>query len=65
MNVLTWVETRARQFTWLDFGVFKIYIGSAVLLLAKLWPALLDLNWYWYALVFMLSGFWVFARILK
>ena len=56
MNLFTWSENRIKKFKWYDIGLFKLYIFSVTLLIAKLWSPILSLDWYWYALVFVLTG---------
>ena len=37
-------------------ALVKIGVAAFVLTLAKLWTPLLSLDWYWYALVFVLAS---------
>ncbi len=55
MNILNWAEKRTQNMKWYHFGALKIGVASAMLLLAKFFPELLALEWYWYAGVFAVS----------
>lgn len=63
MNILNWAEKQTKSMKWYHFAALKISVASAMLLLAKLIPELLSLDWYWYAAIFgvfytiMLVGF--------
>ena len=52
MSFVEWADLQSRKLGWLDWGFVKVASGAFALLLAKLWPPLLGLDWYWYALVF-------------
>jgi len=40
---------------WLDVGSIKIAVIAATLLLAKLWEPVLDLEWYWYLVLWVMA----------
>ena len=69
MNILKWAEKRAQNMKWYHFSALKIGVAAAMLLLAKLIPELLALDWYWYAVIFvvsyivMLFGFFAKSKI--
>jgi hypothetical protein len=48
-----------------DFGLIKIGIIAFALMIAKLWPPLLSLEWYWYAIIFVLVIIQPVAKMLK
>jgi uncharacterized membrane protein YdfJ with MMPL/SSD domain len=54
MNLFKWANSVVKKMDWLDLGLVKISVAAAVLLIAKLWPPILGLDWYWYALVFVI-----------
>jgi len=39
-----------------DLPLIKLSVFSITLLLAKFWPVLLSLNWYWYLIVGVLAA---------
>ncbi len=45
-----------KKFHWIDITLLKTSIFFFSLMLAKLWPELLGLNWKWYLLAFVLSA---------
>ena len=60
MSIFTWSENNIKKFKWYDIGLFKLYTFSIALLIIKLWPPLLSLEWYWYALAAVLTGIRLF-----
>jgi hypothetical protein len=46
-------------------AMLKLCVFFFALLLAKLWMPLLSLDWYWYALVFVLTAIWLVAKVLR
>lgn len=41
---------------WLDVALTKIAVFAATLFLAKLWSPILDLEWYWYFIVWIIAA---------
>lgn len=61
-----WMEEKIKKLSVCDYGVLKLTVVAFTLMLAKLWPSLLSLAWYWYGLVFaVLYGYLVYKLFLK
>lgn len=64
MNLFDWANKKIGKLTWIDIGLTKLSVAAFVLMIAKLWPPLLSLDWYWYGLIFVvlaiipLRNFW-------
>ncbi len=56
MTITTWAEKKIRLYHWYDISLIKLSTAAFVLMLAKLWPPLLSLEWHWYALVAILAA---------
>ena len=56
MGFWKWADAKAKKIDALDMGLVKVSVFFFALLLAKLWPPLMSLDWQWYALVFVLAG---------
>ncbi len=54
MSFKNWANERVAKMDWLDVGLTKWCMVFFALAIAKLWPEVLGLDWYWYALVFVL-----------
>ena len=65
MGLFKWAESRIRTFTVVDKGVFKICLIAFALMIAKLWPDVLALDWYWYGLIFAITYVWIMTRMFK
>jgi hypothetical protein len=53
MNLIKWANSKISKLTWVDIGLTKCSVAAFVLMIAKLWPPLLNLDWYWYGLIFV------------
>lgn len=56
MILTTWVNSKVMNLDWSDISLVKISVVGFTLMIAKLWEPLLSLNWYWYALAFVLAA---------
>lgn len=56
MSFTTWANSRVKNLGWFDIKLVKWSTAGFVLMLAKLWPPLLSLNWYWYLLIAVLAA---------
>ena len=65
MGFVQRVMSGFRQLNVVDIGIFKLCMVAFTLLIAKLIPQVLDLGWYWYALVFAVSYAWILTRTLQ
>ncbi|MFH0973487.1 MAG: hypothetical protein V1817_01720 [Candidatus Micrarchaeota archaeon] len=52
----SWMESRVKKLDWLDYGLVKLSVAAFALMLAKLWQPLLSLEWYWYAVIFIVAA---------
>ena len=55
MSIFTWANTNIQKMTWSDMSLVKLSIAAFVLMIAKLWPDILSLEWYWYLVIFLLA----------
>jgi len=51
MGYKEWAEGKMRKLDVLDMKLIKWSAAAFTLMLAKLWPPLLSLEWHWYALL--------------
>ncbi len=56
MSFNTWANSKFKNSTWVDVSLIKISAASFALMVAKLWEPLLSLDWYWYAIIFVLAA---------
>jgi hypothetical protein len=56
MGFILWVNSRIKNLVWSDIQFIKLSVAAFTLMIAKLWPSVLSLNWGWYALVFILTA---------
>lgn len=54
MSLFQWATDRTRTLEWYDVSLIKTGSALFVLMVAKLWPPLLSLDWYWYGALFVL-----------
>lgn len=56
MNFNTWANSKLKETTWVDVSLIKISAAAFALMVAKLWEPLLSLDWYWYAIIFVVAA---------
>ena len=65
MNLFRWAESKIKTLTIWDMSFVKICCIAFALMIAKLVPAVLTLEWYWYGLVFVVTYAWILMRLFK
>ncbi len=55
MSFTDWMNSKVGKLDWLDIGCVKLAVFAFALLIAKLWPGILNLSEYWYAIIFVLA----------
>ncbi len=65
MSLINWSSRKIKRLDLIDMVLIKIAIIGFVLMLAKLWPTILNLSWYWYLLIFILAAIVPYYKILK
>ena len=65
MSFTTWTDSRIKNLNWTDFGLIKLSILAFALMVAKLWQPILSLDWYWYAIVFVLACIKPMLKVLR
>ncbi|MFT4344187.1 MAG: hypothetical protein ACMXYE_05590 [Candidatus Woesearchaeota archaeon] len=55
MSFIKWTNERIAKMNYWDIQCIKLAVAGFVLMIAKLWEPLLHLEWYWYALIFVLA----------
>ena len=56
MSFGAWADSKIKKCNWIDIQFIKLSVAGCVLMIAKLWEPLLSLDWYWYAVIFMLAA---------
>ena len=60
-----WANDKLKKLTCFDHAVGKIGVIAFALMLAKLWPDVLSLDWYWFGLVFAITFAYLIVKIFK
>jgi len=56
MALGTLADAKIKKLNRVDIGFIKLSVAGAILMIAKLWEPLLSLDWYWYAIIFVLAA---------
>lgn len=56
MSLFSWAESRIRTFNWYDVSLIKLASAAFALMIAKLWPPLLDLEWHVYLAITVVAS---------
>jgi len=54
MGLFQWTNEKIKNLTWVDMVFTKMAVMAFTLTVAKLWPTILGLDWYWYAGAFLI-----------
>jgi uncharacterized membrane protein len=65
MSIFSWADIQIKKFNWTDIQLIKIAVFGFTLMIAKIWSPLLSLDWYWYALVFLLATAKLFLKVFR
>lgn len=56
MTLFQKIDTIIQRYRWYDISLIKISSGAFLLMVAKLWPPLLALDWYYYLAVSIVAA---------
>ncbi|MFA5736920.1 MAG: hypothetical protein WCX70_01295 [Candidatus Paceibacterota bacterium] len=65
MSIFSWANNAIRNFDWKDVASIKLSVVFFILAVAKLWPDILSLEWYWYGILFFVFAIRPFFRLFK
>ncbi len=65
MSLGTWGDSKIKNLSWVDIGFIKLSVAGCFLMIAKLWQPVLSLDWYWYAVIFVLAAIKPVYKALK
>ena len=58
-----WADKKVQKMDACDVQCVKIGVFATALLVAKVWPTILSLNWYWYAIIAVVTFIRPFYRV--
>lgn len=56
MGYLKWVDSKVKHLRWFDISLIKLSTAAFVLLVAKFYPPILSLEWYWYVVLGLVAA---------
>jgi hypothetical protein len=56
MSLIKWTNAKIKKMNFWDIQFIKLSVAGFILMIAKIWEPLLSLDWYWYALIFILAA---------
>ena len=65
MGLIDWHNNLSRKLRFPDISLIKLATAGFVLLLAKLWPPLLSLDWPWYLVIGLVPTFILMPKMFK
>ena len=65
MNFIKWANSRVKRMGFAELSLVKLSVFAFALMIAKIWEPLLVLDWYWYALIFILAAIIPLYKALK
>jgi hypothetical protein len=64
-KLMKWYNSKVKKLKWCDISLIKLSTFAFALMLAKLWPAILNLDWYWYLIIALLAAVKPLKKALK
>ncbi len=65
MNLFTWLNKKIKLYKWYDISFIKLSSGAIILMIAKLWPPLLSLEWSTYLIIGIIAAIPPFYTMFK
>lgn len=65
MKLTAWVNSKIKKLDWTDIKLIKLSVAAFVLMLAKLWPTILALDWYWYLLISVAAAIRPYGKVFR
>jgi hypothetical protein len=65
MSYYTWANEKIRNFQWFDISLIKLASAAFALMLAKIWPSILSLDWTAYLVVAIIASLPVLVRMFR
>lgn len=65
MSLIKWANPKIKKMNFWDIQLVKLSVAGFILMLARLWQPLISLEWYWYALIFVLAAIKPLINCLK
>ena len=56
MRLTDWMNSKVRKLNWIDVRMITLSTAAFILMVAKLWPPILSLPWYWYLVIAILAA---------
>ena len=65
MCLLSWAESKIHALRWYDVSLIKLASAAFALMVAKLWPPLLSLDWQGYLAIMLIAAAPVCVKMLR
>jgi len=65
LDVKNWVDLKIKKCDLIDMKLIQLSSAALVLMIAKIWKPLLNLDWYWYGVIFVLAIIKPIYKMLK
>ena len=65
MSFITYANSKVKNLSWVAVKLTQLSAVGLALMIAKLWEPLLSLDWYWYAVIFILAAIKPAYNVLK
>jgi len=65
MCIVKWSNKWASKMRWRDIQAIKISTAAFILMVAKLWPPILQLEWYWYLVIALVAAILPLRKMMK
>jgi len=63
MSFIPWANKKVSKLEWLDMALVKWSVFFFTLMIVKFWPNILNLEWYWYLLIWIILAIKPFIKV--
>ncbi len=55
-KISDWANPKIKKLSWKDIGLIKLSVMAFALMIASIWPSIVNVDWYWYLVLMLLAG---------
>ena len=55
-KISDWANPKIKKMNWIDIQFVKLASMAFILMIARLWPPIATLDWYWYGILMLLAA---------
>ncbi|UCD20946.1 MAG: hypothetical protein JSW08_00145 [archaeon] len=65
MGFNKWANSKVKKLKWSHVQWIKLSVAAFILMVAKLWPGILALDWYWYLVIAIVAAIFPISKVFR